>query len=70
VLLVNRNRKLVGRIISVTLEEEYYLTYYNSIFFPLMNLSQYVQNADFFQNLSNCILSDSDRDMYDKSCFI
>lgn len=28
-LLVNRNRNLVGRIISITLEEEYYLTYYN-----------------------------------------
>lgn len=35
-----------------------------------MNLSQYVQNADFFPNLSNCILSDSDRDMQDKSSFI
>lgn len=61
-LLVNRNRKLVGRIICITLEEEHYLAYYNETFFPFMNLSQYVGNADFFQNLTKCILSDSDRD--------
>lgn len=44
------------------LEEEYYLPYYNETLFPLMNLSQYVGNADFFQNLTKCNLSDSDRD--------
>lgn len=27
--LVNTNSSLVGRIILVTIEEEYYLTYYN-----------------------------------------